>query len=70
MMMIIVSQNPKKQDDNSSVSDSYAHLNDLGADLEGAGAEFLAGAVRILSVHHTDVGTASGGDHLQESHTD
>lgn len=60
----------KIKDDKASVCDRNAHLDDFGADLKGAGAEFVAGAVRILSVHHTDVGTASGGDHLdQESHT-
>lgn len=41
------------------------YLDDFGANLKGAGAELLAGTVRILSVDHTDVGTASGRDHLQ-----
>lgn len=41
------------------------YLDNFGANLKGAGAELLAGAVRILSVDHTDVGTASGRDHLQ-----
>lgn len=46
------------------------YLDDFGANLKGAGAELLAGAVRILSVDHTDVGTASGRDHLQrDTHT-
>lgn len=40
------------------------YLDDFGANLIGAGAELLAGAVRILSVDHTDVSTASGRDHL------
>lgn len=40
------------------------HLDDFGADLEGAGAELLARAERILSVHHADVGAASGRNHL------
>ena len=40
------------------------YLDDLGADLKGAGAELLAGAVGVLPVDHADVGTASGGDHL------
>lgn len=60
----------EKEDDDASVYNSNAHLNDFGANLKGAGAEFLTGAVCILSVHHTDVSTASGRDHLQASHGD
>lgn len=40
------------------------HLDDFGADLEGAGAELLTCAERVLSVHHADVGAASGRNHL------
>lgn len=40
------------------------HLDDFGADLEGAGAELLASAVRVLPVDHADVGAASGRNHL------
>lgn len=40
------------------------YLDDLGADLEGASAELLSGAVGILSVNHADVGTTPGGNHL------
>lgn len=65
-IMIIVIQNQT----NKMTSSSNAHLNDFGANLKGAGAEFLTGAVCILSVHHTDVSTASGRDHLQARHGD
>ncbi len=40
------------------------YLDDFGTNLTGAGAELLAGAVSILPVDHTDVGTASRGNHL------
>lgn len=40
------------------------YLDDLGANLKGASAELLACTVCILSVDHTDVGTAPGRDHL------
>ena len=40
------------------------YLDDLGADLVGARAELGPGAVGVLSVHHADVGTAPGGNHL------
>lgn len=42
------------------------YLDDFGANLEGARAELLARAVRILSVDHADVGTASRRDHLMK----
>lgn len=42
------------------------YLDDLGADLEGAGAQLQAGTVGVLSVDHADVSAASGWDHLVE----
>lgn len=45
------------------------NLYDLGADLKGAGAELLTGTKGVLSVDHTDVGTAPGWDHLQTDTT-
>lgn len=56
-------KNPK-QNKNISVSKGHEHLNDFGANLKGASTEFLAGTVCILSVHHADVSTASGRNHL------
>lgn len=50
---------------NQSNYTGNVHLDDFGANLEGASAELLAGAVRILSVHHADVSTASRRDHLR-----
>lgn len=40
------------------------HLDDFRANLKGAGTELLACAVRVLSVHHTDVSAASRRNHL------
>lgn len=40
------------------------HLDDFGANLKGASTELLACTVRVLSVHHTDVSTASRRNHL------
>lgn len=51
-------------------SASPAYLDDLGADLEGAGTELLARAVGVLPVHHADIGTAPGGNHLRITEPD
>lgn len=61
-------KNPK-QNKNISVSKGHVYLNDFGANLKGASTEFLAGTVCILSVHHADVSTASGRNHLYAGHT-
>lgn len=45
------------------------YLDDFGADLKGTGAEFLACTVGVLSVDHTDVGTAPRRDHLETENT-
>ena len=40
------------------------YLNGLLVDLVVASSKFLQGPVGVLSLHHDDVGTATGRDHL------
>ena len=47
-----------------------AYLDGLLVDLDRPPAETGEGPVGILPVHHDDVGTASGGDHLKRHGSD